>query len=228
MRARATAHGWRHGASKTTPTGWVPKGLICFVTKSLVVGQLPWKSSHSEKPPAFPARWCEGTGAGGQKVVLPFEVEPHPRPGLPWRHRLYKNLPVMQETQAWSPGSGRSPGEGNDNPLQYSCLKNFMHRGAQRVMVHAITKSWTWLTNTTTPTTSTTRDFRCIFSSAPQQTPHIDLPIPDLKMRKLSCTEVYCLGYSLSTILPLFPTLIMAYGLNCVCPPTPQICILKS
>ena len=28
------------------------------------------------------------------------------------------------------PGSGRSPGEGNDNPFQYSCLKNFMDRGA--------------------------------------------------------------------------------------------------
>ena len=28
------------------------------------------------------------------------------------------------------PGSGRSPGEGNGNPLQYSCLENPMHRGA--------------------------------------------------------------------------------------------------
>ena len=28
------------------------------------------------------------------------------------------------------PGLGRSPGEGNDNPLQYSCLENSMHRGA--------------------------------------------------------------------------------------------------
>ena len=30
-------------------------------------------------------------------------------------------------------GSGRSPGEGNDNPLQYSCLENFMDRGAWQV-----------------------------------------------------------------------------------------------
>ena len=29
------------------------------------------------------------------------------------------------------PGLGRSPGEGNGNPLQYSCLENFMERGAQ-------------------------------------------------------------------------------------------------
>ena len=34
------------------------------------------------------------------------------------------------------PGSGRSPGEGNGNPLQYSCLENFMGRGAWRDTVH--------------------------------------------------------------------------------------------
>ena len=44
------------------------------------------------------------------------------------------------------PGMGRSPGEENDNPLQYSCLENSMHRGACRATVHGVTKSWT--TNT--------------------------------------------------------------------------------
>ena len=34
------------------------------------------------------------------------------------------------------PGSGRSPGEGNGNPLQYSCLGNPMDRGAWRATVH--------------------------------------------------------------------------------------------
>ena len=39
--------------------------------------------------------------------------------------QMVKNLPAMQETPAGSiPGSGRSPGEGNGNPLQYSCLEN--------------------------------------------------------------------------------------------------------
>ena len=41
------------------------------------------------------------------------------------------------------PGSGRSPGEGNGNPLQYSCLVNTMDRGAWWATVHGITKSWT-------------------------------------------------------------------------------------
>ena len=35
------------------------------------------------------------------------------------------------------PGSGRSPGEGHGNPLQYSCLENPMNRGAWRAAVHA-------------------------------------------------------------------------------------------
>ena len=41
------------------------------------------------------------------------------------------------------PGSGRSPGEGNGNPLQYSCLKNSMDRGAWRATVYGVTKSQT-------------------------------------------------------------------------------------
>ena len=41
------------------------------------------------------------------------------------------------------PRSGRSPGEGNGNPLQYSCLKNSMDRGAWQAAVHRVTKSGT-------------------------------------------------------------------------------------
>ena len=43
------------------------------------------------------------------------------------------------------PGSGRSPGGGNGNPLQYSFLKNPMDRGAWWAIVHGVAKSWTWL-----------------------------------------------------------------------------------
>ena len=38
------------------------------------------------------------------------------------------------------PGSGRSPGEGNGNPLQYSCLENPMNRGAWRATVHGVAR----------------------------------------------------------------------------------------
>ena len=54
-----------------------------------------------------------------------------------------KNLPANAEDvrDAGSiPGSGRSPGGGHGNPLQYSCLKNPMGRGAWQATVHKITK----------------------------------------------------------------------------------------
>ena len=41
------------------------------------------------------------------------------------------------------PGLGRCPGEGNGNPLQYSCLENSMDRGALWATVHGVTKSQT-------------------------------------------------------------------------------------
>ena len=43
------------------------------------------------------------------------------------------------------PGLGRSPGEGNGNPLQYSCLENPMDRGAWQATVHGVAKSRTGL-----------------------------------------------------------------------------------
>ena len=42
-------------------------------------------------------------------------------------------------------GLGRSPGVGNSNPSQYSCLENPMDRGAWQATVHRIKKSRTWL-----------------------------------------------------------------------------------
>ena len=45
------------------------------------------------------------------------------------------------------PGSGRSPGGGHGNPLQYSGLENSMDRGAWRAMVHGAAKSWTQLSD---------------------------------------------------------------------------------
>ena len=40
--------------------------------------------------------------------------------------------------------SGRCPGAGHNNPLQYSCLENSMDRGASQATIHWIAKSWTW------------------------------------------------------------------------------------
>ena len=45
------------------------------------------------------------------------------------------------------PGSGRSPGEGNVNPLQYSCLENSMDRGGWWAIVHGVAKHQTRLSD---------------------------------------------------------------------------------
>ena len=45
------------------------------------------------------------------------------------------------------PGSGRSPGEGNGNPLQHSCLENPMDRGACQATVHGVARSQTQLSS---------------------------------------------------------------------------------
>ena len=53
------------------------------------------------------------------------------------------------------PGSGTSPGEGNSNPLQYSCLENPMDRGAWWTTVHGVTESRTRLSDFTFQTVFT-------------------------------------------------------------------------
>ena len=58
-----------------------------------------------------------------------------------------KHLPAMWEAQV--PESGRSPGEGNGNPLQYSCLENPMDGGAWWATVHGVAKSRTQLSDFT-------------------------------------------------------------------------------
>jgi len=50
------------------------------------------------------------------------------------------NPPAYAVPVGLIPGSGRSPGKGNDNPLQYSCLENPFDRGAWRATVHGDVK----------------------------------------------------------------------------------------
>ena len=49
------------------------------------------------------------------------------------------------------PGSVRSPGEGNGHPLQYSCLENPLDQGVWWATVHGVAKSWTWLSDFSSP-----------------------------------------------------------------------------
>ena len=56
---------------------------------------------------------------------------------------VVKNLPADAGDGSSIPGLGRSPGEGNGKPLQYSCLENPMDTGACRATVHQVTKCQT-------------------------------------------------------------------------------------
>ena len=53
---------------------------------------------------------------------------------------MVKNLPAKVGDTGLIPGSGRCPGEGNGNPLQYSCLENFLDRRAWKATVQGIAK----------------------------------------------------------------------------------------
>ena len=57
---------------------------------------------------------------------------------------VVRNPPVNAGDVGSIVGLGRSPGEENGNPLQYSCLENAMDRGGWQPTVHWIAKSWTW------------------------------------------------------------------------------------
>ena len=58
-----------------------------------------------------------------------------------------RNSPANAGDKGLIPGSGRSPGEGNGNPLQYSCLEKPMDRGAWWATVHGVAKSQARLSN---------------------------------------------------------------------------------
>ena len=72
---------------------------------------------------------------------------------------VVKHLPAHAEDARGAgsiPGSGRFPGGGNGNPLQCSCLKNPMDRGAWWATVRGVAKSWTQLS-----------DFECTHTEFP-------------------------------------------------------------
>ena len=56
-----------------------------------------------------------------------------------------KNLLVNSGDMGSIPGLGKSPGKGNGNPFQHTCLENPMDRGAWWATIHGVTMSWTQL-----------------------------------------------------------------------------------
>ena len=67
-------------------------------------------------------------------------------PGLPWWLRWWRFW-LQCGGPGFDPWVGKIPGERNGYPPQYSCLENCSDRGAWQATVHAVTESWTWLSD---------------------------------------------------------------------------------
>jgi len=75
---------------------------------------------------------------------------------------VVKNLLINAGDMGSIPGLGRSPGGGNGNPLQYSCLGNPMDRGAWQATVHGVTNATEQLNNSNN---SITESLCCTFET---------------------------------------------------------------
>ena len=116
-------------------------------------GKIPWRRKWQLTPVLLPGK------SHGQRSLVGYS---------PWGHKKSDTTTQLHSTsplclEGFPGGSNskesacnvgdlglipeleRSPGEGNGNPLQYSCLENPMDRGAWRATVHGVTKSWTQL-----------------------------------------------------------------------------------
>ena len=96
--------------------------------------------------------------------------------------QMVKNLPAIQKTWVQSLGQKGPPGEGNSNPLQYSCLENPVDRGTWHAIVNGVAKSWM------SPFAITTDDIWCHFSKFCN-----------------SFLTIHCLFHSNATYFDFFP-----------------------
>ena len=118
------------------------------MTEDEMVGWYHWLNGHKfEKVPRV------GDGQGSLACCSPWgckNLDTTER--LNWTERGFPGVSIVKNPPANArdagdldsiPGSGRSPGEGNGNPLQYSCLGNPMDRETCWATVHGVAKSWT-------------------------------------------------------------------------------------
>ena len=120
---------------------------------------LAWRIPGTEEPSGLPSmgsyrvghNWSDlaaaAAGSKGCSQVSPelTHSHQHPSPCAFPRWLMVKNLPANAGDAGLIPGSGRSSGGGNGNPLQYSCLESSMDRRAWWAAVHGVAKSRTRL-----------------------------------------------------------------------------------
>ena len=120
------------------------------------IGKIPWKRKWQPAPVLLPGKSHGQRSPAGYSQSMGLQ-----RVGHDWATSLsffsccmsfpggsgVKNPPPNAGDEDSIPGSGKSPGEGNCNPLQYSCLGNPKDREARLTAVHGVAKSVTRLTN---------------------------------------------------------------------------------
>ena len=107
-------------------------------------------SQHNGSVEELPQRWWTLKAQDIYSLVQGKSGDPQVqgKSGDPQVVLVVKNPPVNAKATGGGgsvPGSGRSPGGGGDNPLQYSCLENPTDRGAWRLTGHRVTQSRTQL-----------------------------------------------------------------------------------
>ena len=148
MGLQRVGHNW---ATNTTHTH--THTICCSVVSNSL---RPHELQHSRPPcppPTPGVHLASPTWQLGGKFFFNLEIEMNIYwvPNVSWGFpggTVIKNPPANARDardMGSIPGSERSPGVGNTNPLQYACLKNSMGRGAQRVIVHGVAKSQSWL-----------------------------------------------------------------------------------
>ena len=132
---------------------------ICSPPGSSVHGDSPGKNigvdCHALLQEIFPIQGSNPGLPHCRQILYCLSHQGSPRPiektvtrdqnGLSWWLSWY--LPANAGDVGSIPGLGRAPGEGNGNPLQYSCMRNSMDRGAWGATVQGITKNRTKLSN---------------------------------------------------------------------------------
>ena len=100
-----------------------------YVSHHFLYGEWCWTLFSFYLPPVTP-RWSV-------QIFWPFLIKLLEASLVA---QMVKIPPAMHESWVWTLGLGRSPGEGNGNSLQYSCMGNPMDREARRAIVHGVTK----------------------------------------------------------------------------------------
>ena len=107
----------------------------------------PWFQASNHHPTSFPVStfWISHSAVLASRTSWHWFLSSAPTASLV--DHIVKNLPTMRETWLQFPGQEDPPGEGNGNPLQYSCLENSKDRGVWPAIAHGVTKSQTRLSD---------------------------------------------------------------------------------